>query len=412
MSFLKNLNIYIVDDDPDVLIVVKALLEDFGAVVQTNSSSKQALVDILENKPDLAILDLMMPEMDGLDLCRLLRKETALDKMKIVIFSGKSYEQDQQRALSFGADGYLTKPLVPDDFVAKIQDIIEEKVEVTYWGVRGTLPVPGEGSLRYGGNTMCTSIQFPKDNLFIFDAGSGIKKLSDHLMSKKVAGLSAKIFISHPHWDHINALPFFVPLYIPGNEFEVFGASHGSVTMRELISAQMDGVYFPIRIKEFAARTYFRDLREEEFKINDILVKTMLLSHPGTCLGYRLEYKNKSVCYITDNELFPENTPEYNPNYWHKLTEFIRGTDVLITDTTYTDEEYLSKQKWGHSAVSQVTKLAHDAEVAYLHIIHHDPDQDDDAIDAKLKTAQELLKTWNSKTICVAPKERQSFKVG
>ncbi len=411
MSALKNLNIHVVDDDPDVLVVVKALLEDYDANVKTSISSKKALIEIIEDKPDLAILDLMMPEMDGLDLCRLLRKEADLEKLKIVIFSGKSYEQDQQRALALGADGYLTKPLVTDEFIAKIQDIIEEKVEVTYWGVRGTLPVPGEKSLRYGGNTMCTSIQFPKDNLFIFDAGSGIKPLSDDLMSKQIASLHAKIFISHPHWDHINALPFFVPLYIPGNEFEIFGASHGSVTMRELISAQMDGVYFPIRIKEFAARTYFRDLREEEFKINDILVKTMLLSHPGTCLGYRLEYKNKSVCYITDNELFPEGSRDYNSNYWSKLTEFIRGTDILITDATYTDEEYLKKVKWGHSAVSQVAKLAHDAEVKELHLIHHDPDQSDDDIDAKLETAQNLLKAWKSKTNCIAPRERQSFKV-
>jgi phosphoribosyl 1,2-cyclic phosphodiesterase/CheY-like chemotaxis protein len=411
MSVLKNLKIHVVDDDADVLLVVKALLEDFGAKVKTSTSSKKALSEIIDDKPDLAILDLMMPEMDGLDLTRSLRNETDLEKLKIVIFSGKSYEQDQQRAFSFGADGYLTKPLVTDEFIAKLEDIVEEKVEVTYWGVRGTLPVPGKKSLRYGGNTMCTSVQFPKDNLFILDAGSGIKQLSDHLMGQQRESLHAKIFISHPHWDHINALPFFVPLYIPGNEFEVFGASHGSVTMRELISAQMDGVYFPIRIKEFAARTYFRDLREETFKINDILVKTMLLSHPGTCLGYRLEYKDRSISYITDNELFPEGTRDYNSNYWGKLTEFVRGTDILITDTTYTDEEYLKKSKWGHSAVSQVVKLAHDAEVKELHLIHHDPDQDDDAIDAKLKTAQDLLASWKSKTKCVAPQERQRFKI-
>jgi len=154
MSELKNLKIHVVDDDPDVLVVVKALLEDFGAKVKTSTSSKKALSEIIEDKPDLAILDLMMPEMDGLDLTRLLRKETDLEKLKIVIFSGKSYEQDQQRAFSFGADGYLTKPLITDEFVAKLQDIVEEKVEVTYWGVRGTLPVPGKGSLRYGGNTV------------------------------------------------------------------------------------------------------------------------------------------------------------------------------------------------------------------------------------------------------------------
>jgi len=280
-----------------------------------------------------------------------------------------------------------------------------------YWGVRGTLPVPGEKSLRYGGNTICVTIQFPRGDLFIIDAGTGIKQLSDHLMSQQSSALHAKILISHPHWDHINALPFFVPLYIPGNEFEIFGASHGDVTMRELISAQMDGVYFPIRIKEFAARTYFRDLREEEFQINDVKVKTMLLSHPGTCLGYRMEYKDRSICYITDNELFPEDSPDHNPNYWGNLTAFVHGTDILITDTTYSDEEYVQKSKWGHSAVSPVVKLAHNAEVKELHLIHHDPDQSDEDIDAKLATAKRLLEGMNSKTRCLAPRELQSFKV-
>ncbi len=409
MSVLKNIKVYLVDDDPTTLLAVKYLLEEYEADVKTNTSSTEALTEIIERKPDLAILDLMMPGLDGLDMCRLLRLEPDLKELKIIIFSGKAYEQDQQRALSFGADGYITKPLIDEFFIKKIQDIIEEKIELRYWGVRGTLPVPGEKSLRYGGNTNCVSINFPKDDLFILDAGSGIKPLSDHLMSKGGSGLHAKILISHPHWDHINALPFFVPLYIPGNEFEIFGASHGHVTMRELISAQMDGVYFPIRIKEFGARTYFRNLKEEEFKINDINVKTLLLSHPGTCLGYRLEYKNRSICYITDNELYPEGSKEYNANYWEKLIAFVNSTDTLITDTTYTDEEYVKKIGWGHSAVSQVVKLAHRARVKELHMIHHDPDQSDDDIDLKLETAQKLLAEMNSETICIAPRERQSF---
>ena len=411
MSILKNIRVHVVDDDESTLLAVKYFLEEYGALVKTSAISKQGLAEIIEDKPELVILDLMMPELDGLDMCRILRQEPGLEKLRIVIFSGKPYEHDRQRALSFGADGYITKPYLDEEFISKIESILEEKIELTYWGVRGTLPVPGEKSLKYGGNTVCLSIQFPKENFFILDAGTGIKALSDHLMQKRESSLHAKILITHPHWDHINALPFFVPLYIPGNEFEIFGASHGHVTMRELISAQMDGVYFPIRIKEFAARTYFRDLKEETFKINAITVRTMLLSHPGTCLGYRLEYQGRSISYITDNELFPEGSRGYNANYWKKLTEFVRSTDILITDATYTDEEYKQKSNWGHSAVSQVVKLAHAAQVKELHLIHHDPDQSDADIDAKLETAQKLLKALKSSTRCVAPKEQDSFRV-
>ena len=171
----------------------------------------------------------------------------------------------------------------------------------------------------------------------------------------------------------------------------------------------MDGVYFPIRIKEFAARVYFRDLKEQEFEIDQIKIKTMLLSHPGYCLGYRLEYKEKIICYVTDNELFPETSPYYNLDYFEKLSQFVNSADYLITDSAYTDEEYKSKINWGHSPVSQVIKLADHAKVKKLFLYHHDPDQTDQDIDNKHSLAKDLLKKLDSRTICIAPKEKQHF---
>ncbi len=203
-----------------------------------------------------------------------------------------------------------------------------------------------------------------------------------------------------------------MPLYIPGNEFEILGASHGNISMRQMISAQMDGIYFPIRLKQFGARVYFRDLEEEEFSLGDgITVKTKLLNHPGKCLGYRIEYKGRSICYVTDNEMDLEDSEFFNPFYVKNLTNFIRGTDVLITDATYFDEEYKAKVGWGHSCISRVVDLAHDAEVKSLHLFHHDPDQDDDAIDRKLELAQSQLAEKGSKTVCLAPTENQVFKI-
>ena len=104
---------------------------------------------------------------------------------------------------------------------------------MTFWGVRGTLSKTGEGSLRYGGNTSCVTLEFSNQQLFIFDAGSGIKDLGAHLVAQKRKRINAKLFISHPHWDHINAIPFFAPLYMQGNEFEILGAKQGDITMRE-----------------------------------------------------------------------------------------------------------------------------------------------------------------------------------
>jgi len=275
---------------------------------------------------------------------------------------------------------------------------------------RGTLPVAGPRALRYGGNTSCVSLDFPQGQKFIFDAGTGIKELSNALMAPPHK-MSAKLFISHPHWDHINALPFFAPLYIPGNEFEILGAAHAHITMRELISAQMDDVYFPITMKEFGSSTHFRDLNEDIYEIDGIQVRTMLLSHPGSCLGYRIEYGDRIICYVTDNELFLPDAPQHDAHYLRRLTEFVSDADALITDSTYTDAEYVSKVGWGHSCISQVVNLAHEANVRNLYLFHHDPDQDDEAIDIKHATAIKMFSDLESETDCLAPMETDIVKV-
>jgi phosphoribosyl 1,2-cyclic phosphodiesterase len=286
-----------------------------------------------------------------------------------------------------------------------------DKILVGFWGVRGTLPVPGEQSVIYGGNTSCISIEFPRGSFLVFDAGTGIKVLSDRLMARQDAPREMKIFISHPHWDHINALPFFVPLYVQGNDIEIWGSSHGDITMEEMISGQMDGIHFPINTKEFSARVQFRELKEEQVDIDGITIQTMLLNHPGHCLGYRISYRERSICYITDNELFPEGNPYYNEFYVEQLTEFISGADMLITDSTYTNEEYPAKIGWGHSSIDQVVKLADRANVKSLFLFHHDPGQTDRDIAAKLETANDMLREMGSATKCIVPREKQIFSI-
>ena len=246
--------------------------------------------------------------------------------------------------------------------------------------------------------------------MLIFDAGTGIKSLGDHLMATGQQPVEASILISHPHWDHINALPFFTPLYAPGNRFTFFGARHGGTTMRDLVSAQMDDVYFPVTTRQFGAQLDFCDIGSGSFEIDGLTVKTMLLNHPGTCLGYRVEHEGRAICYVTDNELYPPGHPQFSPKYLDQLVQFVEGADALITDATYTDEEYQTKIGWGHSAVSQVVDLAHAARVKVLHLFHHDPDQDDDAVDRKLTFAARRLFELGSETICMAPREAQVFR--
>lgn len=404
-------HIYIVDDDPVLTRLVGRHLERQGYRVTQSSQPRQALTAILAEPPAAVLLDIMMPDLDGLEMCRLLRQAPGLGETRIVIVSTKTFDFDRRQAHKLGANAFLSKPVDLDQLSAVLTALLLDQITVTYWGVRGTLPVPGAGTLRYGGNTSCVTIGFPQGELFIFDAGSGIKALSDHSLHRQKGRLSARIFISHPHWDHINALPFFAPLYLPGNAFEICGPAHGSQSLESLIGAQMDGVYFPITMQEFGATVTFRDLHEETVYFGDIAVSTMLLNHPGYCLGYRVQYKDRSVCYITDNELPLGGIGPQDPAYRARLERFVTRCDLLIIDATYFDEDYPRKTGWGHSAITPVVELAHRAEVGMLHLFHHDPDQNDDAIDRKLEQAQAALAALGSRTRCDAPCERRSFHI-
>ena len=173
----------------------------------------------------------MMPGMDGFELTRALRARPELAAIKIVILSAKSYDFDRRRAKEMGADGYITKPIHIETFLQSIYDCVSERIALHYWGVHGTLPAPGPAYTRYGGNTPCVSVAISGEPLYIFDCGSGIKQLSDHVMRAGAERFSGRIFISHTHWDHINTVPFFAPLYLRGNQIEIFGPYQGDLTI-------------------------------------------------------------------------------------------------------------------------------------------------------------------------------------
>ena len=401
----------IIDDDRLTAGHARAVLERAGYEVNVFSSSIEGLEAVRRERPDAVLTDVMMPEMDGMELTQKLREDKSFDDMRIFVFSGKAFEYDRARAMELGADAYILKPIKAEGFLKTVERVLSDRIAVKFWGVRGTLPKPGPDSLKYGGNTSCVTLSFPRGQFFIFDAGSGIREVGSSLLAEGRTRTEGKIFISHPHWDHINALPFFAPLFIPGNDYEVLGPMHGSLGIEKLVSEQMSGAYFPITVREFGARVTYRDLREGEYDVAGIPVKTMLLSHPGYCLGYRVDYGGRSFCYITDNEMFLPDSDFHAPDYMANLAEFVRGADMLVTDTTYTDEEYSSKVGWGHSCLSQVVELACQAEVKGLYLFHHDPDQNDAAIDAKLEAAQQMLSERGSAVACYAPAEAETILV-
>jgi len=408
----KRLTVYIVDDSAVQADIARTLLEKAGHAVVSYRSGADALQDLpTKPPPDCILMDIMMPGVDGYELCRRLRAMPTLAATKLVMMSTKAYPFDRARAMALGADGYFVKPLSPATFVAELERLVNGTLIMTFWGVRGTVPVSRADSVRYGGNTSCVSLGFPDGRLVIFDAGTGIKALSDALMSAKRARIDSTILLTHPHWDHINALPFFAPFYAQGNQFEICGPAHGDVTVRDLVSAQMDGLFFPVTVREFSASITYRDLHEGMFEIGGVQIRTMLLNHPGNCLGYRLQHGERSICYVTDNELFYPDSELYSAEYVERLADFARGADALITDCTYLDEDYPKKIRFGHSSVSQVADLTKRARPKALYLFHHDPDQSDAVIDAKLAQMRGLVGEQETGIRVVAPEQLAVFEV-
>jgi phosphoribosyl 1,2-cyclic phosphodiesterase len=230
-------------------------------------------------------------------------------------------------------------------------------------------------------------------------------------MASGVRRVTADLLVTHPHWDHINAFPFFTPLYIPGNHVRVHGCAQEHLSFEEVMVSQMDGVYFPVTVREFGAHVTFHERVEGEFEVDGIRVRSMLLKHPGHCLGYRIDHAGRSFCYITDNELYPRDSDFADEEFFDRLADFCRGANILVHDCTYFDEEYASKVHWGHSPLSEVCRLAARAEVERLWIHHHDPDQDDKAIAKKLEYCEFTLHSQGSDVEAVLPREGLSEAV-
>lgn len=183
-----KLTVFIIDNDPDIIGLLTSLLEQAGHTVISNQESSSAVSSIKTIKPDCVVIDLMMPGIDGLELCKELRSDADTALTKVIVISGKAYDFDRKRAFEFGADAYITKPINAKKFVPQLERVVQDRIELRFWGVRGTLPVSGEDVVRYGGETNCTTLEFAKGQFLIFDAGSGASKRCPITLWRNVKG--------------------------------------------------------------------------------------------------------------------------------------------------------------------------------------------------------------------------------
>lgn len=264
-------------------------------------------------------------------------------------------------------------------------------VSITFWGTRGTVPTPGAQTARLGGNTACVQVQDGDGNLVILDAGTGIRSLGKHLLGRnETSGLRADIVLSHAHWDHIQGLPYFAPLFMKGNVLRVWGPKQGDVEMETILRQLMQPVVFPVPLDALAATLEVLHVNADPITTAGCTITSMRVRHPAVTLGYKLTMTGgRTVVYVTDDELGPAGDYDVGPNWRQRFVAFIGGADLLIHDAMYTPEEYDAHAGWGHSTFVEAVELAHEAGVKRLSLFHHDPEHSDDAMDVIVARARE-----------------------
>jgi phosphoribosyl 1,2-cyclic phosphodiesterase len=285
-------------------------------------------------------------------------------------------------------------------------------MRVHFWGVRGSLPVPGIKTERYGGNTSCVEVRSAAGTRIVVDAGTGIRKLGKELMQGEggePGKANVHLLISHTHWDHIQGLPFFSPLYQRGNNLHVYARKRDDLHLRAVFASQTDDPYFPIPFDEAKADIAFRELTDSaEFEIADVRVSCARLNHPYIATAYRLTVDGASVVYVSDTAPFsdilfddqfiarpPSPGAELPKGDRDKLAamrqgvvRLCEGADLVIYDTMFTVEDYQRLPHYGHSRPSDAIEICREAGARRLALFHHAPERSDQEVDQILDHAR------------------------
>ena len=283
-------------------------------------------------------------------------------------------------------------------------------MQIKFWGTRGSIPVPGENTIKYGGNTPCVEVRTKDDNIIILDAGSGIRELGKALCSEDFTG-HLDIMLSHYHWDHIQGIPFFGPLYNEKNDVTVYGQNTDGKNVIEVLNYQMVPNHFPIDINDFHAKMNFVNIpNNKSFEVSGLKIDTFKANHPSNTISYKLTENGKSLVYLPDNELklndFSDNqNPEQIKELNSDLIDFCKGCDYLIHDTMYDEDLIKKKQGWGHSSNVALAYFGIMAEVKHLILFHYNPDYFDDKIDKMCDETERVIHEYKSDLKCIPAKE-------
>ncbi len=267
-------------------------------------------------------------------------------------------------------------------------------MQIRFWGTRGSIAQPGPATLRYGGNTSCIEISAADGTLIVVDCGTGAHKLGKKLAASPEP-VDGHLLIGHTHWDHIQGFPFFAPLFTPGSRWRIYAPGGGDRKLESALAGQMSYEYSPINLDALSADVEYQDLTEGVFQIGPVRITTQYLNHPALTLGFRFETDEAIVIYACDHEphsLHPLDAPAGAEPIHHedrRHARFLEGADLVIHDAQYTLDDFPLKAGWGHTPLERAVDYAILARTPHLVFTHHDPDRDDEELDALLEMARE-----------------------
>jgi phosphoribosyl 1,2-cyclic phosphodiesterase len=280
-------------------------------------------------------------------------------------------------------------------------------MEITFWGVRGSYPVPGPQTVRYGGQTSCVEVRSSGGGTLILDAGTGLRALGQKLARESGGAPSVvHVLLSHVHWDHIQGLPFFEPMYIPGTTLEVYALLTAADELQQVIGGITRHEFFPVPLEAAPAQIQYHEVEPGvRMTLGDFSVLPMMLNHPFGAVGYRIEADGGSVAYVADTAPFNEVlhkqhflrgleplTSEDRSSLDQIRADLIAaldGCDTVIYDTHFLPEEYARFPHYGHSTPEHALEICGEAKARRLILFHHAPSHDDALMDEMAKTYRE-----------------------
>ena len=277
-------------------------------------------------------------------------------------------------------------------------------MEVTFYGVRGSIPTPGQNFVKYGGNTACVHVRLNSGTDIVLDSGTGIR-----LLGKKLAQVTTPIhlLLSHNHWDHIQGFPFFIPIYQPGRKILVTPGMTDE-TRPEAFLEQMQGSFFPVPRDAINADISIQIPDEDEWQIDTATITRIRMNHPGGGSCYIIQEGETKVAYVTDNELYP---PYKKNTDFLEFVELVKDADLLIHDAQYVMQDMPAKSGWGHSVAEEAIKLGLACNVKQLALYSHDPERTDQMVDEIVQHAEEIIFVSGGTMQCFGAIEGNSIQL-